>query len=478
MYDSEFYSWKEAFAAAWKSPTRPCFRCNELGHDMIKCDTKFRKCWKAGKSKFSGTAAAEAHYEDKMNKTQPARVQKAPLQPDPASNKKLLKPHTITSPATASGTTKAPASQAKRAQAPQATFDFKHMTIKQDAQGPRLQRDGIYKTETEHLGPATSRGQIRIMANYVKVNQVPNKLYVYSLRFWRPHPKNANTTMEFNKKREIAGAFEAFLKSGHLNISTSSKDWATNFKDLWRSSPLPIHGQCGCDTLWETESPTFTYTQLNGERVLDMRATVKYQGLLSDVDVSLRTKHITDLGDCIRALNAHVAQSARDNDNANKLTQVGANKFFMNGGYDDMRGLFAVRGYYTSIGPASGGALLNINTATSTFLPPVAVSAFLRMHRMAYAEKMLQGATVRLAYNRVKRPNGVDPNTEEARRKTFRQFGLVATKQRFFTVIPKNKEDSKSQKTRRRTRSRSNCDRIFSDRYVLCSQALNDTSNY
>ena len=69
-----------------------------------------------------------------------------------------------------------------------------------------------------------------------KLRKPTKDLYVYSLRFYSPHPREANKNIEYNKKKEIGGAFEALLKSGHLGLDTQALTWATDFKTLWTSN--------------------------------------------------------------------------------------------------------------------------------------------------------------------------------------------------------------------------------------------------
>jgi hypothetical protein len=89
--------------------------------------------------------------------------------------------------------------------------------------------------------------------------------------------------------------------------------------------------------------------------------------------------------------------------------------------------LLALRSYYTSVRPAEAGALLNINTATSAFLPVITVSRFVAAVGISEAERLLKGSIVRIAYRR-KENEEKDMNCEEARRKVFQHFGLKADK--------------------------------------------------
>lgn len=152
---------------------------------------------------------------------------------------------------------------------------------------------------------------------------------------------------------------------------------------------------------------------------------------------------MSDLTDHVRALNALITQSVVVHA-GDRLSQVGANKFYVNGGHTLMNqspnGLLAVRGYYTSVRPTQGGPLLNINTATSAFLPAVTVDKFVAIKGRHEAEKLLRGAFVRVTYTR-NNPDGKDLNIEAARRKTFQHFGFLSTQQKLFKVLEKDKKN-------------------------------------
>jgi hypothetical protein len=86
------------------------------------------------------------------------------------------------------------------------------------------------------------------------------------------------------------------------------------------------------------------------------------------------------------------------------ITSVGANKDYLNNSAKAMAVFQAFRGYFTSIRPGTLTTLLNVNTSTTAFLPPMKVSDFIRSYtRMdgeRAAEKMLVGKEVRITYDR------------------------------------------------------------------------------
>lgn len=103
---------------------------------------------------------------------------------------------------------------------------------------PALNDDGICNTKLTQVGPNPSKAKDKflIRSNYVKIKTLPKELWAYSLKFWRRHPQDGSKMIEFNKKREISGAFDALLRSGVVSLNQQPKNWATNFKELWTSA--------------------------------------------------------------------------------------------------------------------------------------------------------------------------------------------------------------------------------------------------
>jgi eukaryotic translation initiation factor 2C len=200
------------------------------------------------------------------------------------------------------------------------------------------------------------------------------------------------------------------------------------------------------------QSDDFEYIQPNGMKVPKLRADVTYTASLTDIEAKLRKNDLADLPEYIRALNANVAQCVvqHASNTGKQVSRVGANKFFLDKGYVRMHGgLRAARGYLTSIRPGTEGTLLNINAATSAFLPPVTVADFARdvtdnnMKRLPYASQLLHGATVRILYRRQCYENGVDYNSNQAQLKLFTHFGDGAKKQTFYRLLKTEKDEPK-----------------------------------
>jgi hypothetical protein len=185
-----------------------------------------------------------------------------------------------------------------------------------------------------------------------------------------------------------------------------------------------------------------------------MYAEVFFVDELSDIKEALKSKHIKDLPEYIRALNASVAQCIVDHskDTGKKISRVGANKFYITNGYKEMKGLRAGRGYFTSIRPGTESTLLNVNPATSAFLPPITVSDLIKSigkHDLAYVSRLLRGATLRIRYTRANyyQESDIDYNSEAARLKIFTQIGpYFANQQKFYEL--ENKVDGQERKTK------------------------------
>jgi len=149
-----------------------------------------------------------------------------------------------------------------------------------------------------------------------------------------------------------------------------------------------------------------------------------------------------ECGDVIAALNAMVTRRITDSRPDFSVTKVGANRLFVNEAFQALETdksnanpnicLRAVRGYFTSIRPGRGNnVLLNVNTATSTFLPPCRVSDLLfyvtRQNEdfryevdLTTVEKWLHGAQLRLVYRRPPvADRDPDINDAKSRFKTF-----------------------------------------------------------
>ncbi|KAI4669037.1 uncharacterized protein J4E79_001080 [Alternaria viburni] len=302
-----------------------------------------------------------------------------------------------------------------------------------------IPKDVIDETDTPN--------SVHVTSNYVRVTRIPQKLYVYTLDFWRPDSGIQGGKTYYTKRREIHGAFQAMIKAGVLDFG-ADVTWASDSKDLWCTVALPA---CPAVPGITFSTDKFRYRQIDGKEADDFRATVSFSLVLDDIPGKLTTQDLANLSDYIRALNAIVAKSVHETAEADQihLTQIGANKFYLNGAWTDIKGLRAVRGYFTSIRPGRTSTLLNVNTATSAFLPPGNVSNLLRQSNVLpiktaggknYIEKLLSGSLVRVLYHRQNYTNSnVDYNSHESRTKTFIQFGDSVDIQKFYKLLKPTK---------------------------------------
>jgi len=299
---------------------------------------------------------------------------------------------------------------------------------------PTVQKYGIHPRATTREMPESR--DMMVLSNYVKVTKIPDTLYVYSLRF--SHPSKDDSRVEYNKKREIRDAYNALKKADALDLEADRLQWVTDFKSLWCTAPMRNHrDEVGA----VFQSREFEYIQSNGRTVSNLRADVTFTCKLTDIKGKLETDDLAALPEYIRALNANVAECVvrHASSSGKPVTRVGANKFFLDRGYVERDGLRSGRGYFTSIRPGMNNTLLNINTATSAFLPPLSVSEFVRIVQkndgLDYAAQLLQGMTVRILYKRQLYKGGVNYNSDQARLKVFAQFGVFAKDQRFFRLL-------------------------------------------
>jgi hypothetical protein len=312
---------------------------------------------------------------------------------------------------------------------------------------------GLYQGKTDIIdGKAGPRPGPSVRSNFVRVNGIPQQLFAYSLRFYRLNPnlrkKGDPAEFEYNKSGEVKSTFEAFCRSNMLDLTNVI--WATDYKELWCTSRLSV------DPKDPTASQaTFQDIKWNcpGARAVgDLKLDIAFIKQM-DIHDSFKQKASCDLSDEIRALNAIISSAVHTLNSG--LIQVGVNKFFVRDAFRTMTGgLRAQRGYFTSVRPSVSGPLLNINTATATFLPPMLVSDFLTcclserslggaVEVTRYVERMLKNRTVRIVYRRQNYDNGKDMNSEHSRLKVFKHFGAATAEQLFFEVI----QDAEGKKT-------------------------------
>ncbi|KAL1798145.1 hypothetical protein ACET3X_002182 [Alternaria dauci] len=450
-----------------------CMRCGELEHGHInECDVKqMKQLWSKGDGKFVklDRMLAEDYYQTELKRlveegiyTPVSKAQTASTIQTGAENPTQSEVQTVEPPTgedTTSSTTPsdAPATPAKK-RTPIKTenvgkVEYKEETLQAQGILDGIPKDGLPNVKTELVGPPTSRGELNVITNYVQVRKVPAQLYTYALTFWRPSldALKPEARVELHKRLELKLVFSAMQEADALGLKKNQKAWATDYRSLWCESAM--QGPNQEDTEWDT--PGFDCQLLDGRTYQGVYATVKQGELLSNIEKVLREEHISNSNDYIRALNAHVAQCVRryNKESSESITQLGANKFYLDRGFKQMfnyknedLGLRAVRGYYMSIRPGALGSLLNVNVATTAFLPPVRVSDLLKLLSRRSVEKMLRGKRVKLTYRRQdfqeNKDAGFSINDELPRTKVFQQFGINASEQKFFTVLGKSKSTS------------------------------------
>lgn len=130
-----------------------------------------------------------------------------------------------------------------------------------------------------------------------------------------------------------------------------------------------------------------------------------------------------------RALNIIVAKAAqKDAPEDFETFQRGDNRYYLKAGADDLgRGLVANRGYFSTIKPAMGNAIINVNTTMSTFFKPILLSNFMGpfgAENRTKLERILKGLKVRTEYTRGK-DSEADIDSEERRIEAIWDLGQL-----------------------------------------------------
>lgn len=114
--------------------------------------------------------------------------------------------------------------------------------------------------------------------------------------------------------------------------------------------------------------------------------------------------------------------------------QRGDNKYYLKAGADDLRrGLVANRGYFLTIKPATGNAIINVNITMSTFFKPMLLSNFMEpfgAENLTKLERILKGLKIRIEYTRGK-DSEVDIDSEERRIEMIWDLGRPVQLQTF-----------------------------------------------
>ncbi|KAF2502767.1 hypothetical protein BU16DRAFT_18446 [Lophium mytilinum] len=308
---------------------------------------------------------------------------------------------------------------------------------------------------------------LTVVANYLEVKKVPEILYEYSVSCAQDVQVEGQNIKErkINKIAELRRIFHALTVQ--LNLK-DRHDWATNFSNIWCKSPIQLCGSYSTEPGASESFNALNYRKQNGEMKTLKRIDVmlvrsiepKYLASHDPFDTSFVPKnndaeqHPSVIA---TALNAIISRKICDVDES-RITQVGANKFFVNNGYSPMTSLYAKRGYFTSIRPGSGNrTLLNVNTATSAFFKPTSVTDFERVleheegrpkhYSRRQIERLLRGKVLRIAYERPHLAGKPDPNLEHHRLKVFQDFGQSPPNQIFTKQTKETKKTKEIKET-------------------------------
>ncbi|KAH7134889.1 hypothetical protein B0J11DRAFT_501752 [Dendryphion nanum] len=108
-----------------------------------------------------------------------------------------------------------------------------------------------------------------VISNYVKIKNVPDRLYIYSMTFNRPSSYGSGEHqlgfLELNKQRDIMSAFKMMIDKNHLK--TDEISWATDYKSLWTASILVAFTN---NLSRDMTLDPFTWTQPGGATFSDL----------------------------------------------------------------------------------------------------------------------------------------------------------------------------------------------------------------
>lgn len=303
------------------------------------------------------------------------------------------------------------------------------------------------------------RNQIRVITNYVEVQEVPQVIFEYGVKY-KPIKKDQTGTVDrpggtatsgsandaelkIEKRSQKQQVFEA-LKS--REPFAGRFDWATDYNTIWSVEPLSgrwIDGQ-----LFDIDPLQFKKLSgklcTTGVEVKSSRRIQLGNGSAAVSRALLNTLN-TEAGASvpIAALNALISNHAiNGTSTSGRLISAGPNKFYLKGGYKAEHGLRVHRGYYTSIRPGRQNVLLNIGTLSGAFLEPKSVDQFIAQCRDSKwheygkghdrGEQILNGKTARIMYERQAPPNATyEPNEEANRTRVIAGFGAVPSQQMF-----------------------------------------------
>lgn len=306
--------------------------------------------------------------------------------------------------------------------------------------------------EQQLQGRAGSGGEkIRIVTNYVRVKDLPENVYVYTIQYGKIAKDQASGVSSDDGDKDLNRSQKRLIFNTLSNLSPfqGRTDWATDFDQVWSLKPLYDRAREPADG--ESHSMgqvTFKKTSGKPQTISDVIYTYSRKlqfrkGTDLNLAVLIDTQQANNKSASLHktALNALVSDHVIRNSPA---ISAGSNTFFMPNPAASFSVLQARRGYSTSVRPGTQHVLLNVGISTGSFYQPVTVSTVLdEMKKPEFREygaksdergpKLLKGLTVKIRYNRENHLAGsnYDPNLEANRRRVISSFGLRPSQQKF-----------------------------------------------
>lgn len=103
------------------------------------------------------------------------------------------------------------------------------------------------------------------------------------------------------------------------------------------------------------------------EKLIEVFSNISQQ--LKDNDIRVQSRYLDALNALVTRPIYDQSTASLDPNQIGKLTQLGANRFFINDAFGDIAGLRAHRGYTVSVRPGADSHLLNVNTTSTALFP-------------------------------------------------------------------------------------------------------------
>jgi hypothetical protein len=111
--------------------------------------------------------------------------------------------------------------------------------------GPAIPKDDTPSVKTTFVGVSADKGGLNVTTNYVKVLQVPDKLHVDSLTFWRKKRKSSISfrSRPADEATRLEMATKEINDADSLKLTVGKNVWATDCKVLWCTTALSAPAQ-------------------------------------------------------------------------------------------------------------------------------------------------------------------------------------------------------------------------------------------